>query len=373
MGRFQMEIEFQRGTFSLGVRLESRSGRLALLGPSGAGKSSILAALAGLLPVAKGRILVADATWLDTGAGIDWPPSRRRIGIVTQQPSLFPHMSLRENVAFALRCLPAEIRPSRREALRRAAEQLDHLGLSALAQRRPGDVSGGQARRAELARALVAEPSLLLLDEPFTGLDPATKNATEKAFRNLLAASPVNWLLVTHDRQEALGLADEVGIVIDGRVRQVGRAEEVFFRPVDPEVARFLGGELAWQGRVLRSDADMTEVVVGTKHLWAATVVPLEPETTVVATLRPEDVTLWSRPVPAGASSRNQFEACVVETENRGLHVLVRLDAGFPIAALLTRGAASELEPGIGANLGVSFKAMRLHLIPQVKLLRTED
>jgi molybdate transport system ATP-binding protein len=367
MSRFGADLKLERGGFRLEAGFQSKTGRLALLGPSGSGKSTILACLAGLIRPDAGRIELDGRVLLDTGHGVSLPPQRRRIGLVTQHGALFPHMSLEQNVVFALRCLRRGERPGRGLALAQAREALERLGLGGLGGRRPGQVSGGEARRAELARALVARPGLLLLDEPFSALDPVTKAATETAFRESLAEAQAPWILVTHDREEALGLAQEVGILIGGRVRQFGSAHDVFFRPSDPQVAEFLGGELVWEGEVLDVEGDLARVRIGRAELWAGASGPIAPGAAVMATLRPEDVTLWRGRVPSGGSSRNTLTGTVAAVEPRGLHLLVRLDAGIPVAALLTRGAAAELEPAPGVPLGISFKAMRLHLIPRIR------
>jgi molybdate transport system ATP-binding protein len=361
--RIRIDLRLQRGSFRLEAAFRSQSGRLALLGPSGAGKSTLLACVAGLLQPDEGRIEVDGRVLLDTRRGIRLRPRQRRIGLVTQQGALFPHLTLEENVVFALRCMPRPERPVRAAAHVQAQEALGRLGLGSLCGRLPGQVSGGEARRAELARALVARPGVVLLDEPFSALDPATKSEVTEAFRSTLASSAAPWILVTHDREEALGLAQEVGILMDGQVRQVGGAHDVFFRPADAQVAEFLGGELAWEGEVLDRNGDLARVQLGPVELWAAASGSVAPGAAVMATLRPEDVTLWRGPVPPGGSSRNALTGTVVAVEPRGLHLLVRLDAGIPMAALLTRGAAAELEPAAGVQLGISFKAVRLHLI----------
>jgi molybdate transport system ATP-binding protein len=363
MSRLSAELRLRRAGFDLQASFCSETGRLALLGPSGAGKSTILECLAGLQRPDAGRIEVAGDVLLESASRRDVPARRRRIGLVTQQGALFPHLTLLQNLDFALSCLPRAERPGRHARHEAAARGLEAVGLGALAGRLPNEVSGGEARRAELARALVARPRLVLLDEPFSALDPATKAATVAAFRDSLTELAAPWVLVTHDRDEALGLADEVGIVVAGRVRQVGTAHEVFLRPADAEVAAFLGSELAWEGEVLRAEGDAMRVRLGEVELSAMVEAPLPTGTPVVALLRPEDVTLWNGAVPPGGSSRNHLQGRVLSVQARGLHVLVRLDAGIPLAALLTRGAAAELEPEPGRTMGVSFKATRLHLI----------
>ncbi len=203
-----------------------------LLGPSGCGKTTTLRLVAGLEPPDEGVVelggrVVAGPVWV--------PPEARGVGMVFQEPSLFPHLTVLENVAFGLHGL------SRKERFRRAEEVLDLVGLAELRSRYPHELSGGEQQRVALARALAPEPTVLLLDEPLSNLDPELRGRMRTEIRNLLKRSGATALLVTHDREEAFTIADRIGILSRGRLWQVGPPEEVYHAPACRFVADFVG------------------------------------------------------------------------------------------------------------------------------------
>jgi putative spermidine/putrescine transport system ATP-binding protein len=224
-----------------GVDLAVPAGEcVALLGPSGSGKSTVLRLVAGLDTPDAGRVHAGgrDLTGL--------PPERRGTAMVGQRPRLFPHLSVLDNVAFPL----AVAGRRRREARAQAAEHLALVGLADLAARRPATLSGGQEQRVALARALAASPAVLLLDEPFSALDPGVREEMHRLLADLRAAVAPTVLLVTHDRQEATVVADTVAVLLDGRIAQAGPAEELHTRPATLAVSRFLGGANEVPGQV---------------------------------------------------------------------------------------------------------------------------
>jgi putative spermidine/putrescine transport system ATP-binding protein len=226
-----------------GVDLTVPAGRcVALLGPSGSGKSTVLRLVAGLDTPDAGRV---SAGGRDLGG---LPPERRGTAMVGQRPRLFPHLTVLDNVAFPLTVAGRR----RREARAAAVEHLDLVGLADLAGRRPATLSGGQEQRVALARALAATPAVLLLDEPFSALDPAVREQMHRLLADLRAAVSPTVLLVTHDRQEAAVVADTVAVLLDGRIAQAGPAEELHTRPATLAVSRFLGGANEVPGRVER-------------------------------------------------------------------------------------------------------------------------
>ena len=234
----------QRGGFTLDVpELEVQTGEyLVLLGPSGAGKSLLLGAVAGLYPVCRGQIL------LDGEDVTPAPPERRDVGLVAQNPGLFPHLTVRQNIAFGLR-----YRHSRRTALEaRRAHLVDLLDLASLLDRGVRDLSGGEQQRVALARTLTTEPRVLLLDEPLGRLDHNTREELRGELRQLHEVLGPTILHVSHDRADAYALADRVAILGTGRVHQIGPVEEVFSRPVNEWVARFVGMENLFPGTAQR-------------------------------------------------------------------------------------------------------------------------
>lgn len=204
---------------------------LALLGPSGCGKTTLLRLIAGLSSADQGTISL-DGDLL-TGPAAMVPPERRKVGVVFQDFALFPHMNVAANVRFGL--------PRGRDRKKRVEELLSLVHLDGLERRMPHEVSGGQQQRVAIARALAAEPRLMLLDEPFSNLDPSVRRSVRAEVRGLIDAIGMTAIVVTHDQEEALSLAHQVAVMMNGQIVQTGTPEDVYFRPVSREVAAFLG------------------------------------------------------------------------------------------------------------------------------------
>ncbi|MGH7667844.1 MAG: ABC transporter ATP-binding protein [Candidatus Dormibacteria bacterium] len=223
---------FQAVAVLRGLDLEVGQGSLtAILGPSGSGKTTLLRLVAGLERADRGRISFAGEV-VDDGRRY-LRPERRRVGYVPQEASLFPHLTVQQNVGFGVP------RARRREA--RVFALLEMVGLGSLGARFPHELSGGQQQRVALARALAIDPQLLLLDEPFSGLDPSLRASVREEVRGILLDTKKTTLLVTHDQEEALSVADQVAILRDGKVAQFGSPHELYSDPVDLEMAEFLG------------------------------------------------------------------------------------------------------------------------------------
>lgn len=215
-----------------GVSFElGKSETLALIGPSGSGKSTLLAVIAGIVKPMSGQIL------LDGGDITRLPPEARGLGMVFQDYALWPHLTVFQNVAFPLHA--KGIRSTNIAA--RVDQALQRVGLQGFGHRRPGELSGGQQQRVALARAIVAEPRLLLLDEPLSALDPATRSTVREELAGLLKRLRLPTLLVTHDRQEAFELADFAAVIMDGKIQQIARPAELYERPANLSVAQFMG------------------------------------------------------------------------------------------------------------------------------------
>jgi ABC-type Fe3+/spermidine/putrescine transport system ATPase subunit len=204
---------------------------LALLGPSGSGKSTLLAVIAGILKPNAGQIFVNSRNLLEL------PPESRGLGMVFQDYALWPHMTVAENVAFPLR---SGHRP-RGDIDARVEETLKRVGLGGFERRRPHELSGGQQQRVALARAVIAETQLLLLDEPLSALDPATRTGVRSELADILRKLGLTTIIVTHDREEAFELADRIAVLIDGQVQQHAPPQQVYERPANLTVARFMG------------------------------------------------------------------------------------------------------------------------------------
>lgn len=326
-----------------------------LIGPSGAGKSTILRCLAGLERPQRGTIRLGDEVWCDAAAGVHLPPRRRRVGFLFQDLALFPHLSARDNVAFGLRDLP------RHERRARTAAALELLAVAELAERRPGELSGGQRQRVALARILARRPRLLLLDEPLSALDPPLRAHLRAELRRLLVEAGVPALVVTHDRSEALGLADRVAVVIDGAIRQQGPVTEVFQRPVDLGVAGVVGTDSVVPAAVAAVRDGIATLRIGAVEVVAAA--PPEPTPQVFVCIRAEEVLLQTDP-PGPSSARNRLPARVASVTAEGPLLRIGLDCGFPLAAMVTPAAAAELGLVVGASVFALVKASAIHLVP---------
>jgi molybdate transport system ATP-binding protein len=228
--RLDLDVGMALRSFELAVALTVGAETVALVGPSGAGKSTVLRAIAGLRRPDRGRIALGDAAWFDADAGIDLAPERRSVGLVFQEYALFPHMTVRANVAFGGQA--------------RVDELLERLRIGHLAGERPGALSGGERQRVAVARALARDPAVLLLDEPLSALDAHTRGVVRAELQDVLGALALPTLVVTHDFGDAAALAGRVGVIVDGRVRQTGTPQELVAHPADAFVASFTGGNL---------------------------------------------------------------------------------------------------------------------------------
>ena len=325
---------------------------LAVVGPNGAGKSTLIHVIALLERPSGGEVLFDGRP--TRGSLLSY---RRRMAVVFQEPLLLD-ATVESNVGsgLALRGVP------RGERERRVRHWLKRFGIEDLARRSARTLSGGEAQRTSLARALALGPDILLLDEPFAALDEPTRQALIDDLDRVLAETDATVVFVTHDRAEALRLGDRVAVIIDGRIRQVGPPSRVFSAPVDEEVAAFLGVETIVPGHVRSLEAGLAVVEVAGCRLEAA--VAAEAEGEVLLCLRPEDVVLSpGEDHPGPTSARNRLPAVVRRIVKAGPHARVELDAGFPLVALITKQSLEELSLDAGSRVVASFKATAVHLI----------
>lgn len=320
---------------------------LAVVGPNGAGKTTLLRALLGLTPRAHAELRLGDSEVTDL------PPHRRGVAWVPQDGALFPHLSALSNTAYGLRTHGVP----RAEARREAQSWLDRLGVGHLAHRRPGQLSGGQAGRVALARALAARPRLLLLDEPLAALDQTTRAHVRHTLRRHLAEFGGVCLIVTHDPVEAVSLADRVLVLDDGRVLQDEPPAELTRHPRSPWVARMLGRN-AWPGTATADGLDLADG----GHLVVAE--PLAPGTEALAVIAPEAVSVH-REKPTG-SPRNVWPGTVREITSGGsrLRLLITSDRAPDLVAEITPQAAAELRIADGAEVWTGVKATEVTVVP---------
>ncbi|HZT75706.1 MAG TPA: ABC transporter ATP-binding protein [Vicinamibacterales bacterium] len=332
---------------------------LVITGPSGSGKTTLLRQIAGLEHPERGRISCGGDVWFDSAARVWIGPQRRHVGVVFQESTLFPHLSVDENIAYGVR-VGSQTPPSDRGDIERI------LAIDAVRNRRPRELSGGEAQRVALARALTPNPRLLLLDEPFAALDVPTRTRLRADLRRLLQRIGTPAVLVTHDRAEAMAMGDLVAVTIGGRIRQVGSVADVFSRPADADVAAALGVEAVLPAHVTASAGGLVTVAIGAAALAVAEREPLAAGATVYACIRAEDVTLErDGDAPVRASARNHLPATVVSIAAEGPIDRVALDCGFPLDALITRQSRDDLRLAVGARVVAAVKATSIHLVPR--------
>jgi iron(III) transport system ATP-binding protein len=296
---------------------------VALLGPSGCGKTTLLRLIAGFETPDDGEIRLEGRTVADARTWV--PPERRRVGFVFQDYALFPHLTVGQNVGFGV---------ARAERPRRVAETLDLVGLVGHERRYPHELSGGQQQRVALARALASEPSTVLLDEPWSNIDPLLRHSMRDELATILRAAGTTTVLVTHDREEAFSVADRIAVMCRGAIVQTGPPEEVYFHPVDRWSAEFVGAGNFVPGRV---DGDLVETPLG-----RFPVANRNGARSVRALIRPELVEL--RTDPSGPAE-------VVAREFRGHDVFyrVRLAGGM---TLVSHRPSTEVVP-LGARVSL--------------------
>ena len=304
----------------------------------------------------RGRIQFGGETWLDAEKNLSIEPQARRVGYVSQDPALFPHLTVRDNIAFGL---------GRLNAVERSARVNDVMGLldfADLAARYPRELSGGQAQRVAIARAIAPKPRLLLLDEPLAALDAPTRGRLRRDLRAAIARSGITALFVTHDRTEAIELGDRMAVLAGGRIRQVGPVLDVFRRPADLVVAQSVGVESVIPGEIERIANGLVEVRVGNAIVRAVESDEHRDPQDVFVCIRAEDV-LVQRTASESASARNHFAGHIVSIEPEGPLERVTIECGFPLVALITRNAREEMELTEGADIVAAVKATAVHLV----------
>lgn len=324
---------------------------LVIIGPNGSGKSTLLLCLALLLKPATGTIAYQGTPVSSSNHVLQL---HRRIAVVLQEPLLL-NSTVWDNVSLGLR-----LRGVRGDEVNaRVHRWLERFGISHLARRQARMLSGGEARRVSLARAFVLQPELLFLDEPFTALDTPTRQALLDDFESVLRETKVTTVMVTHDRNEAVVLADRVAVLMNGSIRQLGTPEEVFGSPLDEEVAGFVGVENIIDGVIASNENDMVTINAGSHVIEAIAGFPAG--RSVLACIRPEEVTLSLS--PASSSARNSFSGKILRIVPLGPISRVEVDCGFPLVCLVTKRSVEELSLIKDKPVYVTFKATAVHII----------
>ncbi len=329
-----------------------------LFGPSGAGKTTLLRCIAGLeRPEPGSRIALGEQVWDE--ARVHLPARARQVGYLFQEHALFPHLNVDANVAYGLHRLP------RRNRAARVRDALETAGAGHLTGRLTRELSGGEAQRVALARALAPRPRLLLLDEPLSALDAPTRTRLRADLRQRLLAAGVPAIVVTHDRTEALALGDQIAVLIDGRLRQLGSVNEVFSRPNDSEVAAAVETETVVAGTIVNNDEGLVRLRVGNTELVGVAESDLAPGCSVLVCIRAEEVALQTADRQGRDSPRNHLMSTITEITPIGPLVRVDLDAGFPLAAYITRSTREDLGLSLGGHITAAIKAPAVHVVPR--------
>ena len=334
-----LDLSLARRSFDVELALDVGAETVALVGPSGAGKTSVLRAVAGLVRPDRGVIRCGEEHWFDSGRGIDVRPEDRSVGYVFQEYALFPHLTVEQNVTFGGG---------------RADRLLWRLRIEHLAKAKPADLSGGERQRVAIARALARGPEVLLLDEPMAALDPHTRGGVRAELHDLLRELGLPALLVTHDFEDAAALADRIGVVAEGRLRQLGTSSELLGSPADPFVARLAGANVL-SGVAARTAQGLTGVLLDAgPTVFAAD--EAEGRTDVV--IYPWDVSL-AHEVP-NDSAINHLRDEIVSITPLGNRARVRLRT---LTAEVTTASAERLQLRPGGEVIAAFKATATRLV----------
>ncbi len=354
--RFDLQYRFPKGgmlTASLSI-LSDSSSIAVILGPSGSGKTTLLHCLAGVQKPDSGYILTGGTTYFDSEKNIDFPARDRSIGLLFQDAPLFPHLSVSKNMTYGLK------EESASDLKSIVGEWCKRFGLSEKADRHPDELSGGERQRVALAQTLAPKPSLLLLDEPLSALDPVTRTDIRKKLRDWLIHEKRSALIVTHDLAEALALSDYLIIMSEGCILQHGDPMEIFSRPAVPQVAKIVGVENLLPGIILEVTEGIVHLGVGKAEL-AAIGSGLPNESCFVA-IRAEEVIL-ERGQARTSSARNHLQGRVQEIIPYGFQVGVVIDCGFLLTARITEQSRQDLGLCLGAEITAVIKASAIQVL----------
>ncbi len=352
-----------RNDFTLEAELAAPPGTTILFGPSGAGKTTLLECIAGLVRPDGGRICAGGRVLFDSEAGIAIPTAQRAIAYVFQELALFPHLTVEQNVAYGLRSLSAQERGAR------TREILESFHIAHLRERKPDAVSGGEKQRVALARSLVTQPRVLLLDEPLAALDARTKSRIIADLREWNAARRIPILYVTHSREEVFALGERVVALEAGKILAQGTPQEVLEAPRQESVAQWAGFENIFDAVVTALHTEqgtMTCRLAGTpKEMNVELEVPLtraEAGALVRLAIRAGDILVASER-PRALSARNVLVGRLASLERRGVTVLAGVDCGARIEVHLTPGSCDALQLAVGQELWLIIKTYSCHLV----------
>lgn len=338
------------GEFELkNVSLEVKQGEyFVILGPTGAGKTLLLELIVGLYIPTEGKILV-------DGKDITYDvPETRNLGFLYQDYSLFPHFSVKKNIEYGMKLRNV----SKNEIDEKIKELSKMFKIQNLMHRDVTTLSGGEQQRVSLARALAINPKVLLLDEPFSALDENTKAKLISEMKELHRNEGITFIHVTHSQEEAILLADRIGIMMDGIIVQVGTPDEIFYKPISKEIAKFVKIENIWEGKVIEKNEEELIIDVNNNHM-VALCDHFKVGQSVRLIIRPEDIILGK----GDTSARNNFKGKITAIIKHGFYYIIRIDCGFKVEAALTKQSIESLNLKEGKDINIFFKATALQVI----------
>src|SRR5271170_3131252 len=345
--------------FTLEADFDASAGFTMLLGPSGCGKTTLLNCLAGFVRPDAGRIALGARVLFDSSAGVDTPVPQRRLGYVFQNLALFPHMTVEQNVQYGIVNLPADERRARMMAM------LESFRIPHLIGRKPAEISGGERQRVALARSLVTNPSMLLLDEPLSALDTASKSKILDDLRQWNTAHGIPVLYVTHSPEEAFAVGERVVVLQSGRILAQGTPQDVLSTPRHETIAQIVGFENVFDATVRSIDEAQGTMICQLGGSTARLEVPLgraAPGAPVRIAIRAGDIILATEQ-PHGLSARNAFEGKVLSIRREGVTVIVTVAARATFVVHLTPGAIDDLKLKAGTQVWVVIKSYSCNLV----------
>jgi molybdate transport system ATP-binding protein len=349
--------------FSLDVEFSATPGFIILFGLSGSGKTTLLDCVAGLATPDAGKVTVGERVFFDANSSVDFPIAKRGVGYVLQDLALFPHLTVKQNVEYGLADLP------RSDREKKAAFMMREFRIEHLRQQRPGKISGGERQRVALARSLVTDPCVLLLDEPLAALDAATKSRIINDLRRWNEQHQIPILYVTHSREEVLALGERVLVMDQGRIVARGTPHEVLSAPLQETVAQLAGFENIFDAAVESVHEDRGTMMCRLSNGDTSSSVLLE--TPLIRArvgsrlrigIRAGDI-LLAIAKPEGLSARNVIAGCVISIERRDMIVLARVDCGVEMNVHLTLAARDELQLVPGREVWLVIKTHSCHLM----------
>jgi tungstate transport system ATP-binding protein len=350
-----LEKEYEGKEILRDISLDVNDGELfGIIGPSGSGKSTLLRLLDLLEFPTRGHLSIFGEDALVPESRFD---IRRRMSMLTQKPVIF-NRSVYDNIAIGMKYRKV----GSGEIREKVPEVLDEIGLPGYARRSALTLSGGEAQRIALARAIVTDPEILYLDEPTANLDPTSAEHIEEIILRMNRNRGITTIISTHDMLQGQRLSERIGVIMDGTFPQVGTTLEIFRRPATKDIASFVKVDNIFSGRVLSNRNGEAEIDISGITLHAVT--PLFPERKVTLLFRAEDVTIHLGPL-SKTSARNTFSGRVRRILPSGPFVKVIIDCGLDITALITVSSAEDLELAAGKECWCSLKATAIHVIPQ--------